>query len=80
MVCIYVDDLIFTGNSLKIIEAFKVSMKNEFDMTDMGMLHYFLGIEVRKTTYSISITQQHYAREILDRFNMEEAIPIATLM
>lgn len=80
MVCIYEDDLIFTGNSLKIIEAFKVSMKNEFDMTDMGMLHYFLGIEVRQKTYSISITQQNYAREILDRFNMGEAIPIATPM
>lgn len=80
MVCIYEDDLIFTGNSLKIIEAFKVSMKNEFDMTDMGMLHYFLRIEVRKTTNSFSITQQKYTREILDNFNMGEAVPMATPM
>ncbi|KAI3708032.1 hypothetical protein L2E82_37034 [Cichorium intybus] len=75
IVCIYVDDLVFTGNSHEMIEEFKASMKDEFDMTDMGLLHYFLGIEVKQKEDKISICQERYARSILDRFNMSEASP-----
>ena len=42
VVSIYVDDLIFTGNDEDFINEFKVSMKNEFDMTDLGKMKYFL--------------------------------------
>ena len=57
MICVYVDDLIFTGNSNEMIEAFKVFMKSEVEMTDMGLLHYFLGIEVKQESNSILISQ-----------------------
>ena len=46
VVCVYVDDLIFTGNDVVMFEKFKKTMMIEFDMTDLGMLHYFVGIEV----------------------------------
>lgn len=46
IVCLYVDDLIFTGSDEKMFKEFKKSMEREFDMTDLGRMHYFLGVEV----------------------------------
>lgn len=45
-VCLYVDDLIYTGNDKSMFDKFKKSMMVEFNMTDMGKMHYFLGMEV----------------------------------
>jgi len=47
IIVLYVDDLIFTGSNDSIIENFKEEMKKEFDMTNLGLLRYFLGIEVQ---------------------------------
>ena len=46
IVYLYVDDLIFTRNDDVMFKEFKKSMMVEFEMSDLGMLHYFLGIEV----------------------------------
>ena len=43
IVCLYVDDLIFTGNDSAMIEKFKRSMMVEFEMSDLGKMHYFFG-------------------------------------
>ncbi|RVW59737.1 Retrovirus-related Pol polyprotein from transposon TNT 1-94 [Vitis vinifera] len=50
IVCLYVDDLIFTGNDESMFKQFKKSMMVEFDMTDLRKLRYFLGIEVMQKT------------------------------
>lgn len=67
---IYVDDLLYTGNDEIMLEEFKNSMKKEFEMTDLGKMKYFLGIEVCQTPEGIHISQQKYAVEILTRFKM----------
>jgi len=72
IVSLYVDDLLFTGNNKYMCEEFKSSMKMEFDMTDLGKMKYFLGIEVVQSNAGIFICQRRYAREILARFNMTE--------
>jgi hypothetical protein len=72
IVSLYVDDLIYTGNDTSLIEEFKNSMKNQFSMTDLGKMKYFLGIEVVQNKQGIFICQQKYASEILDRFGMKE--------
>ncbi|XP_038889278.1 uncharacterized mitochondrial protein AtMg00810-like [Benincasa hispida] len=69
--CLYVDDLIYTGNDSIMFEEFKQFMMAEFEMTDLGMMHYFLGIEVIQSVVRIFINQKKYALEILDRFQME---------
>ncbi|KAK8913818.1 hypothetical protein KSP39_PZI024059 [Platanthera zijinensis] len=79
-VCLYVDDLIFTGNSESLCEDFKKMMTKEFEMSDLGHAHYFLGIEVKYGVGKISISQTKYAAEILTRFRMENAVPISTPM
>ena len=47
IVCLYVDDLIFTGNNSEMISKFKREMAAEFEMTDIGLMYYYLGIEVK---------------------------------
>ena len=70
VVSLYVDDLIFTGNDLKLCAEFKASMQSEFDMTDLGRMKYFLGVEIHQTEAGIFLCQGKYASEILARFGM----------
>ena len=44
MVCLYVDDMIYTGNLM--LEYFRLVVKKEFGNTDLGLMKYFLGLEV----------------------------------
>jgi len=46
IVSLYVDDLIYTGNDVSLCHSFKKSMMSEFDMTDLGRMRYFLGVEI----------------------------------
>ncbi|CAJ2663992.1 unnamed protein product [Trifolium pratense] len=71
IVSLYVDDLIYTGNDKMLFEEFKISMKRNFAMTDLGKMKYFLGVEVSQKDYGILIHQQKYAKELLSRFGME---------
>ncbi|KAG7544127.1 GAG-pre-integrase domain [Arabidopsis thaliana x Arabidopsis arenosa] len=71
IVSLYVDDLIFTGNDEEMLAKFKSSMMEEFDMTDLGRMKYFLGVEVIQDAEGIFIHQKKYAGEILERFNLQ---------
>lgn len=71
VVSLYVDDLIFTGTDLLVCEEFKNSMKHEFDMTDLGRMKYFLGVEIEQVEEGIFLCQNKYAQEIITRFGME---------
>ena len=55
IVCLYVDDLIFTGDLS--VDDFKAAMKTKFEMIDLGMMKYFLGIEVDLSDDGIFICQ-----------------------
>ena len=57
---VYVDDLMITGNNDEYISSIKKELKKVFDMTDLGLLHYYLGIEVDKKPQHIFISQKKY--------------------
>ncbi|PKI72950.1 hypothetical protein CRG98_006650 [Punica granatum] len=78
LVCLYVDDLIFTGNSSFMAREFKQSMEKEFEMIDYGMIRYFLSIEVQQGEDGVFISQERYAKEILKKFSMENCLPVDT--
>ena len=78
IVSLYVDDLIYTGNSGKMMEDFKKDMMETYEMSDLGMLHYFLGIEVLQNDEGIFISQKKYAENILKKFGMHDSKPVAT--
>eukprot|EP00253_Pinus_taeda_P023381 PITA_23381 len=59
-------------NDVCLFENCKAVMKEEFEMTDMGLLRYFLGIEVDQNENGIFISQEKYVNEVLGRFNRQE--------
>ncbi|GKC23450.1 ribonuclease H-like domain, reverse transcriptase, RNA-dependent DNA polymerase [Tanacetum coccineum] len=73
LVGVYVDDLIITGTPKREIDKFKDQMKEIFEMSDLGLLAYYLGIEVTQSGGDISIKQSAYARKILKEAGMLES-------
>ncbi|KAH9669729.1 hypothetical protein KPL70_021911 [Citrus sinensis] len=78
IVYLYVDDLIFTGSNPSLFEEFKRVMIKEFEMTDIGLMAYYLGIEIKHKEEGIFISQESYAKETLKRFKMNDCNPIST--
>lgn len=71
VVAVYVNDLLVTGSSLEMIVDFKRNMGTKFDMTDLGRLSYYLGIEVRQQQGCIVLSQEKYARKIIEDAGMK---------
>jgi transposase InsO family protein len=76
---LYVDDLFITGAE-RLIEGCKRDLASEFDMKDIGLMHYFLGLEVWQEEGHIFLGQGRYAVDILSRFNMGDCKPMSTPM
>ncbi|KAL0559407.1 hypothetical protein IC582_004016 [Cucumis melo] len=78
IVSLYVDDLLFTGNDKFLCYDFKNFMKKKFEMSNMGLIFYFLGIEVNQNG-EIVISQQN-AHDLLKKILIENALPCNTPM
>ncbi|XP_024004079.1 uncharacterized protein LOC112081549 [Eutrema salsugineum] len=78
IVSLYVDDIIITGNNTQLIEKFKEDMKLEFEMTDLGLLNYFLGMEVIQDDHGIFLSQEKYACKLLEKFGMKNCKSVST--
>lgn len=55
IIVLCVDDLILTGSSTSQIKELKLRLQGSFEMTDHGMHHYFLGVQVIQSTFVISL-------------------------
>ena len=73
------DDLFLTRNE-KHIKDSKKNLAKEFEMKDLGLMHYFLGVEVWKILEGIFLNQGKYAVEILKIFDMLDCKVMATPM
>ena len=69
-VLIYVDDIIVTSSSDRAISALLRDLNKNFAIKDLGDLHYFLGMEVKKVHNGLLLTQEKYATDILGRVGM----------
>jgi len=78
ILCLYVDDVIFTGSNLKMIGDLKHIMMKEFEMIDLDLMFYFLGIEVIQGDDEIFIHQRKFATEFLKKFKMEDSNSVMT--
>jgi hypothetical protein len=76
-IVLYVDDLILTGDE-QLIHSCKEDLAKEFEMKDLGLLHYFLGLEIWQRDGELFVSQGKYAREILGKFHMEVCKPMDT--
>jgi hypothetical protein len=72
---LYVDDLILTGSDPKLLNHVKTNLKKKFEMTNLGYLHYFLGLQVLKTKEGIFISQYKYVGDLLCHFHMKDSKP-----
>ncbi|CAA0805773.1 cysteine-rich RLK (RECEPTOR-like protein kinase) 8 [Striga hermonthica] len=68
------------GSDEKPVNVFKADMFKTFEMTYLGLLSYFLGMEVKQGTGEVFICQQKFAKEILKKFHMEDCKEISTPM
>ena len=76
---LYVDDLFLIGNEKQIVES-KKKLAGEFEMKDLGLMHYFLGLEVWQSSEGIFLNQGKYPVEIFKRLDMLECKVMITPM
>jgi hypothetical protein len=76
----YVDDIIFGSDDDMLSQKFAKDMRNEFEMSLLGELSFFLGLQIRQINKGIFISQTKYIRGMLRRFGMEDCKPIITSM
>jgi hypothetical protein len=72
LIQIYVDDIIFGSNDTALAERLSKLMSSEFEMSLMGELNFFLGLQIKQTSDGIFICQSKYTRELLKRFGMDQ--------
>src|ERR1044072_7712661 len=70
---IYVDDIVFGGMLDPMVEHFVHQMKSEFEMSLVGELNYFLGLQVKQMDDSIFVSQSKYAKGIVKKFGLDNA-------
>jgi hypothetical protein len=80
VVQIYVDDIIFGGSSHTLVSRFQKMMESEFQMSMMGELTFFLGIQVKQTRQGTFVHQAKNTKDLMKKFNMAELKPMSTLM
>nr|GEU65407.1 hypothetical protein [Tanacetum cinerariifolium] len=80
LVQIYVDDIIFCSTNSKLSKRFEKLMHNKFEMSMMGELKFFLGIQINQSPYGIFINQAKYVQEIFIKHGMTSCDIVGTLM
>ena len=78
VVQVYVDDIIFGATNMVLVERFKDVMSSKFNMSLIGELNFFLGLQVSQKEDGIQVHQQKYLRKILKKYNMDGAKTLAT--
>jgi hypothetical protein len=77
---IYVDDIIFGSTNDLFCEEFGKMMSKEFEMSMIGELSFFLGLQIKQLKDGIFISQSKYLKDMLKKFGLENAKPIKTPM
>ncbi|GKC55951.1 retrovirus-related pol polyprotein from transposon TNT 1-94, partial [Tanacetum coccineum] len=80
IVQIYVDDIIFSSTSQNLCDDFAKIMHDEFEMSMMGELNFFLGLQIKQMEDGIFFNQSKYIKEMLKKFGLEDSKPTKTPM
>ena len=76
----YVDNIIFGATNVSFYEEFSKSMHSEFEMSMMGELNFFLGLQIKQLKEDTFINQTKYVRDLLKKYNLEEVTTKSTPM
>ncbi|GKA12942.1 retrovirus-related pol polyprotein from transposon TNT 1-94 [Tanacetum coccineum] len=77
---IYVDDIIFGSTYQDMCDEFAKIMHDEFEMSKMGELNFFIGLQIKQMENGIFFNQSKYIKEILKKFGLEDSKPMKTPM
>jgi hypothetical protein len=80
LIQIYVDDIIFGGSSHTLVSRCQEMMESEFQMSMMGELTFFIGIQVKQMKQGTFVHQAKYMKDLMKKFNMAELKPVSTPM
>ena len=80
IIVLYVDDMLLTGPNEAHIADFKAELNSAFEMSDLGLLHHYLGIQFKQCDGGIALCQTKYIETLLRRFGLDDCKPIATPM
>nr|GEY45925.1 uncharacterized mitochondrial protein AtMg00810-like [Tanacetum cinerariifolium] len=80
VVQVYVDDIIFGSTHPRYIQLFSDLMKSRFEMSMMGEMTFFLGLQVNQSPCGIFINQSKYVLEILNKYGINYCDPVGTPM
>ncbi|GKA03634.1 retrovirus-related pol polyprotein from transposon TNT 1-94 [Tanacetum coccineum] len=80
LVQVYVDDIIFGSTNPDFSKRFANLMKNNFEMSMMGELKFFLRLQVHQSPRGIFISQSQYAIELLKKHGLDECVSMSTPM
>ena len=80
IVQIYVDDIIFGATNVSLYEEFAKFLHNEFEMSMMGDLTFFLDLQIKQLKKGTFINQAKYIRDLLKKFNLEQVKAKSTPM
>nr|GFA70257.1 hypothetical protein [Tanacetum cinerariifolium] len=80
VVHVYVDDIIFGSTHPRYTQLFSDLMKSRFEISMMGEMTFFLGLQVNQSPRVIFLNQSNYVLEILKKYGMESCDPVGTPM
>ena len=80
IVQIYVDDIIFGGSSHALVSKFAEQMSSKSEMSLMGELQFFLGLQIKQSPEGTFVHQAKYTNDILEKFDFGDSKPMATLI
>jgi len=75
---VYVDDIVMTEDDMGEVEQLKKYLSQQFEIEDLGPLHYFFGIEVFRSKNVVFLFQRKYVLDILDETEMLGCKPCDT--
>jgi hypothetical protein len=75
---LYVDDIVLTSNTPSFLDHLIAQLSKIFDLKDLGQLHYFLGLQVTRTSAGLHLNQAKYASDLLKKHNMMDSKPAKT--
>ncbi|KAI5329222.1 hypothetical protein L3X38_028619 [Prunus dulcis] len=78
IVSLYVDDIVYTGSCVKLLEEFKNDMMKHYEMTDLGLLYHFLGMGVVQTNKHTFLHQKKYAMKVIEKFGLKDCKSVVT--
>ncbi|XP_071933224.1 uncharacterized protein [Coffea arabica] len=80
LLVVYVDDIVITGNDAAGISSLKTFLHSQFQTKDLGLLKYFLGIEIAKSRKGIFLSQRKYVLDLLSKMEKLGIKPVSTPM